>query len=165
MLFVPAKDNLSSLLVLFDLWFVVCCHRTTGVLSLCFVSLEFIVPLENCSLTWRRHVNRWRAANLDLCSAFLVMEQCGFLSMPYLLWHGAYIYNGHLRGPVTLTPIAKRLAVELSLPVFTTKVYHGLDSNTQPSTCRDNPLTHCATATVDRVDDNAFSLDDYMATP
>ena len=26
--------------------------------------------------------------------------------------------HGHLRGPVTLTPIAKRLAVELSLPVL-----------------------------------------------
>ena len=29
---------------------------------------------------------------------------------------------GHLRGPVTLTPNAKRLAVELSLPVLTTWV-------------------------------------------
>ena len=30
------------------------------------------------------------------------------------------VYNGHLRGPVTLTPIVGRSAVELSLPVFTT---------------------------------------------
>ena len=29
-------------------------------------------------------------------------------------------YNGHLRGPVTLTPIAEREAVELLKPVFTT---------------------------------------------
>ena len=29
-------------------------------------------------------------------------------------------YNGHLRGSVTLTPIAKCFAVELSLPVLTT---------------------------------------------
>ena len=28
----------------------------------------------------------------------------------HLLWHVASIYNGHLRGPVTLTPIAERLA-------------------------------------------------------
>ena len=28
------------------------------------------------------------------------------------------IYNGYHRGPVTLTPVAERLAVELSLPVF-----------------------------------------------
>ena len=39
------------------------------------------------------------------------------------------IYNGHLRGPVTRTPIVERLAVELSLPVFTTYVCHGWDSN------------------------------------
>ena len=37
--------------------------------------------------------------------------------MPHLLRHGASVYNGHLRGPVTLTPIAERLAVDLSLPV------------------------------------------------
>ena len=34
--------------------------------------------------------------------------------------HTASVYNGHLRGPVTLTPITERLAVELSLPVLTT---------------------------------------------
>ena len=44
--------------------------------------------------------------------------------------------------------LVQSLAVELSLPICTTKICHGLDSNTQPSTCRDNPLTHCATATV-----------------
>ena len=60
--------------------------------------------------------------------------------------HGASVYNGHLWGPVTLTPIAGRLAVELSLPVFTTYVCRGWDSNTQPSACGVNALTHCATA-------------------
>ena len=30
--------------------------------------------------------------------------------MPHLLLHGAPVYYGHLRGPVTLTPIADRLA-------------------------------------------------------
>ena len=29
------------------------------------------------------------------------------------------VYNGHLGGPVTLTPDAERFAVELSLPVLT----------------------------------------------
>ena len=43
-------------------------------------------------------------------------EQWGFLNS--VLWHGASVYNGHLREPVTLTPIAESLAVELSLPVF-----------------------------------------------
>ena len=32
-----------------------------------------------------------------------------------------YINNGRLRGPVTLTPVAERLAVELSLPVLMTR--------------------------------------------
>ena len=31
-------------------------------------------------------------------------------------------FSGQLRGPVTLAPIAERLAVELSLPAFTTEV-------------------------------------------
>ena len=38
--------------------------------------------------------------------------------VPHLPWHGASVYNGHLRGPVTLTPVAEYLAVELSLPVL-----------------------------------------------
>ena len=41
-----------------------------------------------------------------------------FVSLPHLLWHGASIYNGHLRGSMTLTPVDEHLAVELSLPVF-----------------------------------------------
>ena len=35
--------------------------------------------------------------------------------MPYPLRHGPTVYNGHLRGPLTVTPNAERLAVELSL--------------------------------------------------
>ena len=60
------------------------------------------------------------------------------------------VYNGHLRGPVTLTPIAERLAVELSLPVYYDLGLSrlGFDSNTQPSTCMANAITHCATAAV-----------------
>ena len=37
-----------------------------------------------------------------------------------LTCHGPTLYSGHIRGPVTLTPVAERLAAELSLPVFTT---------------------------------------------
>ena len=43
-----------------------------------------------------------------------------FFSVSHLLWHRACIYNGHLRGPVTLSLNAERLVVELSLPVLTT---------------------------------------------
>ena len=42
---------------------------------------------------------------------------------------GPPFYNGHLRGPVTLTSNAERLAVELSLPVFTTQVCRVRGSN------------------------------------
>lgn len=37
-----------------------------------------------------------------------------------LVRNSAQLHNGHLRGPMTLTPVAKRLAVDLSLPVLTT---------------------------------------------
>ena len=67
-------------------------------------------------LRWTRHHSRWRAANFDLCSALIAIEQWRFFSVPHLLWHGASVYNGHLRGPVTFTLIAERLAMELSLP-------------------------------------------------
>ena len=56
-------------------------------------------------------------------------------SLPCLLGHGASVNNGNPRGPVTHTPIAKRLAVELSIPVFTASVCRGWDSNTQPFAC------------------------------
>ena len=83
-----------------------------------FVCLGFIVTIENFSLIWRRHHYQWRAAQFDLCSALMAIEQSGFFSVPHLLWHWASVYNGQLRGPVTLTPIAERFAVEMSLPVF-----------------------------------------------
>ena len=37
----------------------------------------------------------------------------GFFTVPYLLWHGKSVNNGHFQGPVTLTPNAERLAMEL----------------------------------------------------
>ena len=65
-----------------------------------------------------------------------------FFSVPHILWHGASDYHGHLRGPLILTSVAERLAVELSLPVLTTKVCRGCDSN-----LRDEG-SNCATAAV-----------------
>ena len=41
------------------------------------------------------------------------LSRLGFLIVANLVWHGAPVYNGQLRGPVTLTPNAERLAVEL----------------------------------------------------
>ena len=83
-----------------------------------FVCLGYIFQLKNYSLILS--VYRWRAATFDICSALMVIEHLRFFSVPHLLWHGASVYNGHLRGPVTLTPTAELLAVELTLPVLTT---------------------------------------------
>ena len=44
--------------------------------------------------------------------------------------------------PRHLRLFAERSVVELSLPVFATWVCHGRDSNTQPSACGANVLTH-----------------------
>ena len=77
------------------------------VVSIHFVCLELIVPLENFSLIWKRHHCRWRGANFYLCSELLAIEQWGFFNVPHPLRH---VYNGHLRGPVTLTLNAERLA-------------------------------------------------------
>ena len=77
-------------------------------------------PTREFSLFWRRHHCGWRATNFDLCSALVAIEQLGFFSVPHLLWHRASVFNGHFRGPVTLTLHAERLAVELSLSDLTT---------------------------------------------
>ena len=45
-----------------------------------------------------------------------------------------------------MTPSAERLAMELLLTVLKTCVCSGWDSNTHPSACGANALTHCATA-------------------
>ena len=99
-----------------------------------FVCLKFIFPIENVSLVWRRHYYRSRAANSDLCSALMVIAQWGFFSVPHLRWHVASVYYGHLRGPVTLAPKTERLAVELTISVFTTDVCSHWDSNTRSNT-------------------------------
>ena len=120
--------------------------------------LWFFVPLKNFSLIWIRHYCRWRAANIDLCSTLMAIERRGLFSVPHLLWHKASVYNGHLRGAVTLTTIAERLSVGLSLTVFTIWVCRGLDLNTQPSACEANILIDCATAAVLHVKNNLLNL-------
>ena len=65
-----------------------------------FVCLGYFVPLENFSLILRWHHDRWTAANFDLCSALMAIEQWGFFSVPNLLSYGAFVYNGHFRWPV-----------------------------------------------------------------
>ena len=80
--------------------------------------LGIFIPLEKCSLIWRRLHYRWRPANVDLYLILMSIEQWGFFNVPHLMWHRTPVYNAHHLWPVTLSPIAKRLAVELPLPVF-----------------------------------------------
>ena len=83
-----------------------------------FVCLGFFVPLENFSFIWRHHHCRWSAANFDLGTALMAIEQWGFLSVPHQLLHGASVYYGH-------------------------HLCHGWDLITQPSG-EVNVLTDCA---------------------
>ena len=92
-----------------------------------------------------------------LYSALMAIEQLRFFIVPHLLWHEESVYNGHIRGPLTLTPIAERFEVELSLPFFTDYVCRGWDSNTQPFACEAIALTDCATAAVQKIW-NQFNL-------
>ena len=39
-----------------------------------------------------------------ILSALKTIKQRGILSVPYLLWDGPTLYNGHLQGSVTLEP-------------------------------------------------------------
>ena len=94
-----------------------------------FVCLEFIVPLENFSLIWRRHHCRWKAANFDLCSALMAIEQWGFFNVPHLLRHGPNLYNGHLRGPVTLTSVCRAFGSWAVTTCFRTQVCCDRGSN------------------------------------
>ena len=50
---------------------------------------------------------RWRAATFELCSALMAIEQWRFFCVSHLLWHGVFVYIGHLRGPVTFTHISQ----------------------------------------------------------
>ena len=51
-----------------------------------------------------------------------------------------------MSSPRTLTPIADRLAVELSQLILTTNVFRGWDSSTQPCGCGANASIYCAAA-------------------
>ena len=83
-----------------------------------FVWFFFFVPFDNFSLIWRRHHDRWRASNFDLCSALIwPLSSEGSLALH------TYCETGHLLVMVISKdpwhshslPI---VAVESSLPVL-----------------------------------------------
>ena len=73
-----------------------------------------------------------------------------FWPMPHILHtgHPFRMVISNLRGPVTLIPIAERLAVEQSLPVLKTEVFSNLGSKPDPAHAR-RTLCLYATAAVD----------------
>ena len=109
-----------------------------------YLCLEFFVPLE--ILQTYGYVTISRKGLQILTYAVFSRPLSSKVSLAYR--HGSFVYNGHLWGPSTLTPVAERLAVELSLPVFTTQFCLDWDSNTQPSCCGANTLTNCTNITT-----------------
>ena len=100
-----------------------------------FVCLRVYVFLDNFSLIWKRQHYQWRASNFNLYSELIGIEHGVFFSEPHLLWYGTFVYDRHLWETMTLTPVAERLLMGLSLPFFTTYVCRGRDLNSQPSAC------------------------------
>ena len=84
---------------------------------LCFVCLFVCFFMSHLRMfySYGNVTNTVEAANFDLCSALIALSREGSLAC-----HSASVYYGHLRGSVTLTHVAERLAVKLSLSVFTT---------------------------------------------
>ena len=81
--------------------------------------MGFYGPVENFSLVLRCQHYQWSASNFDLYLAFdIAVEQWGFLSMPHRCDTG-HLFIMVISGPVTFIPLAKCLAMELSLPVIT----------------------------------------------
>ena len=75
-----------------------------------------------------------------------------YISVQHLLWYVLSVYNGHLRGPMTLSPLTERLAVELSLPILNNDI--GLSRpGIEPRfpACKANalPLSHCGGYTLE----------------
>ena len=90
-----------------------------------FVCLEFIVPLENFTFIWRRHICRWRAADFDLCSALIASDQffnslaCQMYTYsntrhPFIL----VISEDPLHAHLTLTTCKRFVATRSQTPIF-----------------------------------------------
>ena len=116
-------------------------------LRILFAWFEFIVPLENFSLIWRRHHYRWRAANFDLCSELMAIEQWGFFSVPHLLWHGSSIIMVIFEGPwhSHLLPSVWQWSCHY---LFLRLGSVAAGNRIQPSAWGAKDLIHCATAAV-----------------
>ena len=66
----------------------------------CLFGMYFVL-LENFSHIWRRHHYRWKAANFDLCSALMAIEQWGFFTycdrgLPFIMVISEDPWHSHL---------------------------------------------------------------------
>ena len=74
------------------LWFNILPIWLKSDLYLCYPSRRLFTHMEGFKI-WPR------------LAKIMAIAQWGFFSVPYLLWEGSSLYNGHLLGPVTLTPV------------------------------------------------------------
>ena len=88
----------------FELWNALAGSR---IMKLFFL-LEFFVRIENFSLIWRHHHCRWRVQIWPMLGTFVHWA----VRVPKLATLTVTWGIRHLRGPVTLSPYAERLAVE-----------------------------------------------------
>ena len=86
---------------LYQIW-----HETKYSYTYTYVHVFVFFPLENFWLIWRSHHDWWRATNFDLYTLHGIHGHWAVRD-PHLPWHVPTLYKGHLRGPVTLTPVAK----------------------------------------------------------
>ena len=115
---------------IFEIWYLFA-------LFVCLYGWDFFVLFENFSFICKRHHYLWRVENFNLCLWECLwdwpMISEIFFSMPHTLWHGIYVYNGHCRGPVTLTTVTERLPVDLSLAVLTSRGVGAVDKSVPAS--------------------------------
>ena len=99
-----------------------CCTTKMWVMIINSFVWFFFVPLENFFTHLETSLLPVKGCKI-LPFLGTAIEQWGFFNVLHLLWHGSILYNGHLRGLVTLTLFAERLETELSIPVLTTWVF------------------------------------------
>ena len=97
--------------------------------TVCQDVLKLLVPVvyrptQNFSLIWSRHHYQWRAANFDLHSALMAIEQCGFCTC-----------NSTHEHMTTFKEPWHSYLIKLSLPVLIIYVCLHQNLHTHPTAC------------------------------
>ena len=120
-----------------------CCHIHMFVFCLFVWGFPSHSRIFHSYEKWRRHRCRWRAANIDLCSALMAIQHgCSLACHTYCDTRHPFIID-----------LSETLDTHTMLSVWQWSCHYdlvcrGWDSNTQPSTYGANALAHCATAAV-----------------